>query len=147
MSSNGANRALAASKRGGVGEGSSKGKKSLKSSDTPSKYKNEKASIGGETFDSRREMARYVTLKLLQDAGRIESLKRQVRFVLAPPVRFAAEKRQKPALTYVADFAYFKGEKFVVEDVKSKVTRSLPAYRIKKHLMMTVHEIEIVEVQ
>jgi len=34
----------------------------------------------------------------------------------------------------------------VIEDVKSPVTRKLPAYRLKKRLMLACHGITIVEV-
>nr|WP_317800172.1 DUF1064 domain-containing protein [Acinetobacter pittii] len=85
-------------------------------------------------------------LKLMEKDGLIEQLKCQVAFVLAESVRFANEERKKPALRYFADFVYTQNGIYIVEDVKSKTTRSLPEYRIKKHLMMSVHGIEITEV-
>ena len=33
-----------------------------------------------------------------------------------------------------------------VEDVKSKITRESPLYRMKKHMMLAIHGIEIIEV-
>ena len=60
--------------------------------------------------------------------------------------------RKRPELRYVADFVYweidqarkndFQNGKWIVEDVKGILT---PVYRIKRHLMMSVHGIEIRE--
>jgi len=61
-------------------------------------------------------------------------------------VKLEGEKRAKPELRYFADFTYIENGAFVVEDVKSAVTRKLQSYRNKKHLMKTVHDIDIKEV-
>lgn len=112
----------------------------------PSKYKNTKVVIDGHAFDSKKEGKRYIDLKLMQRAGQIQDLRMQVSFELMAGVKFENEKRKKPALRYVADFVYVQGGLKIVEDVKSKATRRLPAYRQKKHLMMLVHGIEIREI-
>jgi hypothetical protein len=103
-----------------------------------SKYLNKKTELDGYTFDSNREAQRWAELQLLERAGDIEDLKRQVGFILAPAVRFTPEGRQKPALKYWADFCYVdvkRGGRVVVEDVKSKATAEKEAFRIKLHLM------------
>src|SRR3990172_3854168 len=46
---------------------------------------------------------------------------------------------------YNPDFSYRKSG-LVVEDVKSPVTRKLPAYRLKKKLMLACYGITIVEI-
>ena len=138
-----ANRAASASRRDREGVGSGEIGKSLKSP----KFKNIKTEIDGITFDSKREAARYQELKVLADRGVIEDFRHQAPFVLAPGVRFSDEKRAKPALRYVADFAYKLDGRLVVEDVKSKVTAGAAAYRIKRHLMLAVHGIEVKEVK
>ena len=141
-----ANRAQAASKQGRIGEGGSEGVESLKTPKKPRKYRNRKTVLDGITFDSEREAARYQELKVLAARGVIEDFRHQAPFVLAPGVRFSDEKRAKPALRYVADFAYKLDGRLVVEDVKSKVTAGAAAYRIKRHLMLSVHGIEVKEV-
>ena len=141
-----ANRAQAASKQGRIGEGSGDGLESLKTPKKPRKYRNTKTVLDGITFDSKREAARYQELKALAARGVIEDFRHQAPFVLAPGVRFSGEKRAKPALRYVADFAYKLDGRLVVEDVKSKVTAGAAAYRIKRHLMLSVHGIEVAEV-
>lgn len=141
-----ANRALAASKQGRIGEGGGEGFESLKTPKKPSKYRNRKTVLDGITFDSEREASRYQELKVLADRGVIEDFRHQAPFVLAPGVRFSDEKRAKPALRYVADFSYRLDGRLVVEDVKSKVTAGAAAYRIKRHLMLSVHGIEVKEV-
>lgn len=140
------NRALAASKQGRIGEGGGEGKKSPKTPLKPRKYRNQKTTLDGITFDSKREAQRYAELQALASRNLIEDLRHQVPFELAPGVKFSGESRRKPALRYVADFAYRLDGRLVVEDVKSKVTAGAAAYRIKRHLMLSVHGIEVKEV-
>lgn len=110
------------------------------------KYAAEKVEQGGQKFDSKKEARRWIELERQQAAGQIMELKRQQSFVLAPSVRLAGELRKKPALRYFSDFSYMQDGQLVVEDTKSRPTRKLAAYRIKKHLMATVHSIHIREV-
>ena len=100
----------------------------------------------GMKFDSQKEYKRYIELTAQIQRGEIQDLKCQVKFELAPKVKIAGEKRAKPALRYFADFTYISNGVLVVEDVKSAVTRKLQSYRQKKHLMKTVHDIDIKEV-
>ena len=100
----------------------------------------------GMKFDSQKEYKRYIELTAQLQRGEILELKCQVKFELAPKVKIAGEKRAKPALRYFADFTYISNGVLVVEDVKSAVTRKLQSYRQKKHLMKTVHDIDIKEV-
>lgn len=115
----------------------------------PSKYNNRKVEVDGIKFDSSKEANRYLQLKTMVYAGIIHSLELQKAFVLAPAVRLKGEKRTKPALRYLADFVYcfsLQPGGLTVEDVKSDATRKKEAYRIKKHLMATVHNIHITEI-
>ena len=114
--------------------------------DKKQKYNNAKTEKDGLKFDSKKEERRYNTLKAMERNGVIQDLKMQVPFVLAPKVRFSSESRAKPELRYMADFVYMKNGQQIVEDVKSEATRKKDTYRIKKHLMMSVHGIEITEV-
>lgn len=111
------------------------------------KYNNTKIENRFGKFDSRHEWERFQKLWLLQRKGLISDLRRQVKFVLAPGVKFSGEKRAKPALRYFADFVYLDhlGNE-VIEDAKSKATRNTKSYRQKKHLMKSVLQKEIVEV-
>jgi hypothetical protein len=110
------------------------------------KYKNIKVVIDGIKFDSMKEGKRYYELKLMQEKGLIEDLVMQQPFVLAQSVVFGG--RKKPAIRYFSDFCYLlSGSKeMVVEDVKSATTRKLSTYRMKKHLMKSVYDIEITEI-
>ena len=107
-----------------------------------SKYSNKKTQVGDIVFDSKREARRYTQLLLLQRAGEITGLTLQVPFVLAPSVKFAGSPRAKPALKYLADFVYsdVRSGCIVVEDVKGVQTE---AFRIKLHLMKSVHGIDV----
>lgn len=119
------------------------------------KYHNSKASVDGIVFDSTKEARRYRELKLLESAGEIKNLERQVKYILVPAQREAETvgKRGKPVMgrvierecSYVADFVYTDKHtgQTVVEDTKGMRTKD---YIIKRKLMLWVHGIKIVEV-
>ena len=87
-------------------------------------------------FDSQREHRRWCELKLLQRAGKITNLRRQVDYELIP-------KRGKlRAIRFVADFVYEKDGKCVVEDSKGYRNR---LYMLKWRLMEWIHGIEVLE--
>ena len=90
------------------------------------------------TYDSKKEARRHRELLLLESANKITNLERQVKFELIP------KQDGERACTYVADFVYTNvdtGER-VVEDTKGFKTE---VYRIKKKLMLWVHNIRIIE--
>lgn len=90
----------------------------------------------GQVFDSVKEYHRWGMLKLLERAGRISDLKRQVSYELIP------KQKGERACSYVADFTYMEDGKLVVEDCKGFRT---PEYRLKRKLMLWVHGIRIKE--
>ncbi|MCH7395935.1 DUF1064 domain-containing protein [Acinetobacter dispersus] len=124
----------------------------LKQCDKPkaskrNKFKAQKVELDGITFDSKKEHRRYIELKAMQQRGEISGLEHHTKFELAPKTKLEGEKRAKPAVRYFADFTYHNSSgEYIVEDVKSVATRKLPNYRTKKHLMKTVHGIDIKEV-
>lgn len=111
----------------------------------------------GQKFDSVKEYHRWGCLRLLERAGQIQDLKRQVKYELIPAQREESTEvykagpqkglpkpgsiLEKPC-TYVADFTYIENGQLVVEDVKGMKT---DAYKIKKKLMLWVHGIRIRE--
>ena len=109
------------------------------------KYGAKRTSVDGIVFASIAETKRYLALKQLERAGHIYGLQLQPRFELAKSVKYAGASRATPALRYVADFKYIDhlGNE-IVEDVKGRPTEG---YRIKKHLMLAVHGIEVKEVR
>lgn len=110
-----------------------------------SKYHAVKCELNGEHFDSLREMRRWQELKILERAGEIHDVMRQVPFELIPAQRDPDTcKVIEHSVVYRADFCYTTKEgKFVVEDAKGMRT---PAYVIKRKLMLYVHRIRITEV-
>ncbi|WP_332604753.1 DUF1064 domain-containing protein [Acinetobacter sp. ESBL14] len=111
------------------------------------KFNAQKVELDGKTFDSKKEYRRYIELKAMQQRGEITRLEHHTKFELAPKTKLEGEKRAKPAVRYFADFTYYNDDgKYIVEDVKSAATRKLVSYRTKKHLMKTVHDIDISEV-
>ena len=107
-----------------------------------SKYHSRKITKDGITFDSVKEYRRFCELSLLERAGAIADLKRQVKFELIPSQRVDGKVVERPC-TYVADFVYQEGGKTVVEDTKGFKTKD---YIIKRKLMLWVHGIRITEV-
>jgi hypothetical protein len=112
----------------------------------------------GVKHASQKEATRWCELKLLQKAGKISDLQRQVEFELIPTQYETYERFSKRGellgegmrvaerkVSYIADFVYIDnetGEK-VVEDTKGMRTKD---YIIKRKLMRYIHHIKIKEV-
>ena len=121
------------------------------------KYRNRKTIRNGIQYDSVKESRRHAELLLLERAGEISELDRQVRFVLVP-AQYEPDiigpkggtKRGKlieREVAYVADFVYKQNGKLVVEDVKGyKGGGAYAVFRIKKKLMLYVQKITVKEV-
>jgi hypothetical protein len=60
-----------------------------------SKYKAKKTVVDGITFDSQKEAQRWCELRLLEKAGVIKNLQRQVPFEIIPPYTEAIERYGK----------------------------------------------------
>lgn len=90
----------------------------------------------GQKFDSVKEYHRWGCLRLLERAGKIKDLKRQVSFELIP------KQNGERACNYIADFTYYEDGKLVVEDCKGYKT---DVYRLKKKLLLWTHGIRIKE--
>lgn len=108
-----------------------------------SKYNSKKTVVDGQKFDSMKEARRYQELLLLEKAGEIKNLSRQVKFVLIPSQRDENGKVVERECSYKADFTYEEGIKTVVEDVKGYRTKE---YIIKRKLMLYQFGIRIREV-
>ena len=102
------------------------------------KYNNIKVKLDGEWFDSHKEGLRWRELQLLERAGEINSLERQVSYELIP------KQKGERSVSYIADFRYKDRDgEVVVEDAKGVRTQ---VFIIKKKLMLWVHGIRIREV-
>ena len=83
----------------------------------------------------------------MQNAGKIENLSTHTQFELIPPLKDDNGKVIERAVTYVADFVYFRDGKLVVEDVKGyKGGGAYAVFKIKKKLMRWLKDIEVKEV-
>lgn len=123
-----------------------------------SKYGAKKVEIDGIIFDSKKEGRRYQELKMLQKAGEISDLQRQVKYILIPAQRepdtegprggIIKGKLLERECSYIADFVYkdTKGNT-VVEDVKGyRGGGAYEIFKIKRKLMLYVHGIKINEI-
>ncbi len=113
-----------------------------------SKYKNKKVSYNGESYDSVKEYRRHDELKLLQRAGKISGLERQVKFELIPSQRDPETKKVLlRGVSYVADFVYEKDGQRIVEDVKGyRGGGAYAIFQLKKKMMLYLKGILIEEV-
>jgi len=100
---------------------------------TRSKYGNRKTEIDGIIFDSIKESRRYLELKLLVKAKKIEILMVQPEFILQEKFRDNQGKAHRE-IKFIADFSYLnvKGQQ-IVEDVKGMRTSE---YKIKMKLFL-----------
>lgn len=116
---------------------------------TGNKYRNQKTN----GFDSRKEADRYYELQLLERAGEIKDLRRQVKFILTPTQREPPVVGPRGGLTpgalieresfYRADFTYYtKDGEYVVEDCKGMRTRE---YILKRKILLDKYGIRIKE--
>lgn len=107
------------------------------------KYGNKKTVVDGITFDSKKEATRFAELQLLQRAGEIFDLQRQVPFTLIPKQVRDGKTIERPCV-YKADFVYKdKDGTEIVEDVKGMKTKE---YIIKRKLLLwqfglVIHEV------
>ena len=109
-----------------------------------SKYGNRKIVTKDGVFDSMREYRRWCELKLLEKAGEITDLRRQVPYLLIPAQKDERTgKLLERECRYVADFVYHDEGFTVVEDAKGCRT---DVYKIKKKLMLERHGIRVQEV-
>jgi hypothetical protein len=96
------------------------------------KYKNRRfTDADGIKWDSHGEARRWAELQLLERAGQIRNLERQVRIPLVV--------NGQRICAVVGDFMFFEGRKRVLEDHKSEVTRKLPVWRLKKKLLAALY--------
>lgn len=97
--------------------------------------------ITGDVFDSQKEYRQWCVLRLLERAGKITDLQRQVKFELIP------KQNGERACNYVADFTYLQDGKTVVEDTKGyKKGAAYDLFVIKRKLMLYVHGIKVKEI-
>lgn len=120
-----------------------------------SKYGAKSTVVDGVRFDSAREARRFQQLKILERAGAIRDLQRQVEFELIPaqyePPKTLKNGRKvrgrciERKTIYKADFAYIQSDtgEYIVEDAKGFRT---DVYRIKKKLLLYKYGIQIREV-
>ena len=107
-----------------------------------SKYGAKKVKIGDLKFDSQREAKRWCDLQLLEKAGEISELERQIPIYLEGRDRFIPTKTGR-RMRYIADFRYKDKDGNVVwEDSKGYPT---PEYIVKRGILWAMG-IEIVEV-
>ena len=98
------------------------------------KYHNRKT----KGFDSAKEWRRNEELEIMQRAGEISELNKQVPFVLMPSYKVADETTKQGFRTvreirYIADFTYrLKNGKRIIEDVKGMQT---DVFKIKRKLL------------
>lgn len=118
------------------------------------KYHNSKIKNAFGEFDSIAEWDRFVFLQNRQKEGKIEGLRRQVEFLLIPnqyrpkivqlkTKTKVVDKLIERECKYVADFVYMRDGVMVVEDVKGSRNIMTEAFKLKKKIMLYVHDIQV----
>lgn len=119
------------------------------------KYHNQKTKTSdGIEHASLKEANRWVELNLLQKAGKITDLQRQVKYILIPAQyerstkldKYGVPKRGKlleRECAYIADFVYRENGRVIIEDTKGCKTRE---YIIKRKILLAHYGIHIKEV-
>jgi hypothetical protein len=131
---------------------------------TMNKYnaKKVKDPFTGDVFDSKKEYNRWCNLRLLERAGKISDLKRQVTFELIPTQREESTEVYKAGpqkglpkpgkliekvCKYVVDFTYYQDGVYIVEDTKGcNKGAAYDLFVIKRKLMLWVHGIRVKEI-
>lgn len=138
----------------------------VQNTDRAAKYRNtptERVTASGAVlrFDSQKEARRFDALAARQEAGQIRDLRLQVDFTLQEAFTDTEGKRVR-AIRYKADFTYWERDaaeenkaaaagwpcdswRYVVEDVKSKATRTAK-YAMKKKMLKDRFGHDITEV-
>jgi len=103
------------------------------------KYLNKPQKTEDGYFASKKELARWQDLKLLEKAGKITDLKRQVRIPLIVNGYLIGR--------YVADHEYVENGKKIWEDVKGRRAGApYQMFKIKAQLVKALYNQTIVEV-
>jgi hypothetical protein len=106
----------------------------LKSKRQPRVKNAKRKEVNGLWFDSTREARRWQDLELMQRAGRISDLRRQVPFPITV--------NGKLITVYNADFCYLQDGNEVVEDAKGWRSE---IYILKRKLVSAVYGFQIKE--
>ena len=109
------------------------------------KYHAKKVVVDGLTFDSQKEANRWQQLKLMQQAGLIKNLERQVPYPLAKVIDgtdYVVRTQGGGCMRYYADFRYYDvgRKKEVVEDVKGVDT---DVSAIKRAIVKMFYNIDV----
>jgi hypothetical protein len=96
--------------------------------DRPRKYHNTPVTVDGVYFASQKEAARWGQLKLLERAGLITNLRRQVRYPL--------DVNGARVAVYIADHDYIEDGELITEDSKGFVTKE---FRLKAKLFEAIY--------
>ena len=118
------------------------------------KFNNRKIVFQGETYDSQLELSRFIFLSNREKEGEITNLRRQVEYLLIPAQYGTEIKHLKTkdkevrvllerSCSYVADFVYERNGKTIVEDCKGSKYIITADFKIKKKLMLWVHQIQV----
>lgn len=110
----------------------------------------------GESFDSKREMERYIFLLSMEKKGLIKELRRQVQYTLLPDEYTNVIKHLKTkdklikkrtfiGVRYRADFQYYHvaQKKTIIEDVKICAALIPKEYLLKEKMMHALKGIDI----
>ena len=97
----------------------------------PNKYRAQRTTVDGITFDSKKEAERYQQLKLLEVVGEIINLRRQVALPLVGqhgPIKTRTGRQMRLTVDFVYE-EWCYGWKTIYEEVKGTRTRDYEVRR------------------
>lgn len=90
------------------------------------KYRNDKITVNGITYDSKKEYDRHRILKVMEKSGSISDLKFH-----DPSTNIILQ--ENPKIKYEPDFCYFENGVYIIEDVKGYQTKE---FKLKKKMII-----------
>jgi len=108
------------------------------------KYHAKKTVYDNITFDSQKEGARYLELKMLEKAGKISHLTVQPKYKLASPHCTVAYPNGRVAI-YTPDFSYlsYDDNTLIVEDVKGGKGTMTEASKLRMAVFSALYGIQV----
>ena len=109
----------------------------------PSRYRAKAVWSDGTFFHSKGELRRWEELKMLEKAGEIQELRRQVRHAL-----FVVSQEGQHVFvgTFTPDFEYVeRSGEVVIEDFKSPASAKDEAYRLRKRMFEAEYGLQVRE--
>lgn len=90
------------------------------------KYRNNRITVDGVNYDSKKEYERHCSLKILEKSNQISKLQFH-----QPEMNIILQ--DNPRIKYEPDFCYYENDIYIIEDVKGYQTKE---FKLKKKMII-----------